>query len=150
MQGVKSSTAIVLAWLFWLQYQKGLNVNKCVKKSHHIETASISCSCGDKLSLTFTMQLCGHSVHIWRPSQLNKWDDARDWDGISICILKDDDRGMTELGYLYVYWLLGPLLLTWFNWVKEWICNHIHYFLWNVITHPCPNFNGGLTNHHWS
>ena len=24
------------------------------------------------------------------------------------------------------------------------ITNHVHSFQWNVITHPCPNFNGGL------
>ena len=23
--------------------------------------------------------------------------------------------------------------------------NHIYSFIWNVITHPCPNFNGSLT-----
>ena len=22
--------------------------------------------------------------------------------------------------------------------------NNLHHFLWDIITHPCPNFNGGL------
>ena len=47
--------------------------------------------------------------------------------------------------------------------IRTWINNYIHVKLWFVITHPCPNFNGGLlnslrpsdaymrqqTNHHW-
>ena len=27
---------------------------------------------------------------------------------------------------------------------SSWISNHIHIKLWDVITHPCPNFNGSL------
>ena len=23
-----------------------------------------------------------------------------------------------------------------------WVCNYTHSVVWNVITHPCPNFNG--------
>ena len=26
-----------------------------------------------------------------------------------------------------------------------WISNYIHIWIWDVITHPCPNFNGSLT-----
>ena len=29
--------------------------------------------------------------------------------------------------------------------LKTWTRNYIHCFLYDVITHPCPNFNGGLT-----
>ena len=29
--------------------------------------------------------------------------------------------------------------------IKTWMINHIDGFVWDVITHPCPNFNGGLT-----
>ena len=27
---------------------------------------------------------------------------------------------------------------------RAWICNYIHSSIWDVITHPCPNFNGIL------
>ena len=41
--------------------------------------------------------------------------------------------------YIYIYWT-G----TWGNNVSPhemrlWICNHIHWFMWNVITRHCPN-----------
>ena len=28
--------------------------------------------------------------------------------------------------------------------IRRWISNYIHVKQWDVITHPCPNFNGGL------
>ena len=28
--------------------------------------------------------------------------------------------------------------------IKAWISNQIQCFMWDVITHLCPNFNGGL------
>ena len=28
--------------------------------------------------------------------------------------------------------------------IKAWISNYIPSFVWDVITHPCPNFNGSL------
>ena len=28
--------------------------------------------------------------------------------------------------------------------IKKWFSNYFHGFIWDVITHPCPNFNGGL------
>ena len=30
--------------------------------------------------------------------------------------------------------------------VASWISNYIYTFMWDVITHPCPNFNGSLAN----
>ena len=30
------------------------------------------------------------------------------------------------------------------NGFLAWICNCIHIKLWDIITHPCPYFNGGL------
>ena len=42
----------------------------------------------------------------------------------------------------YMYWVLGPLLLTWFNLIPVWISNHIHYHVWDKITYPFLNFNG--------
>ena len=29
--------------------------------------------------------------------------------------------------------------------IRTWICNYFNGFLWDVITHPCPNLNEGLT-----
>ena len=29
--------------------------------------------------------------------------------------------------------------------IRSWINNHTHCFIWDVITHPYHNFNGGLT-----
>ena len=31
------------------------------------------------------------------------------------------------------------------QWIFTWISNHIHIKLWDVITQPCPNYNGCLT-----
>ena len=30
--------------------------------------------------------------------------------------------------------------------IRAWISNYIHCIKWDVITHPCWKFNGGLTN----
>ena len=30
--------------------------------------------------------------------------------------------------------------------IREWMSNYIHSFIFDVIIHPCPNFEGGLTN----
>ena len=27
---------------------------------------------------------------------------------------------------------------------RAWMSNYSHWFMWNVIAHPCPNVNGGL------
>ena len=35
---------------------------------------------------------------------------------------------------------VGPMNLA----IRACISNHIHCFMWGVITHPRPNFNGGL------
>ena len=40
--------------------------------------------------------------------------------------------------------LLTDLRLFKLTETKAWISNHIHCFLWNVITHPSLNFNGNL------
>ena len=39
----------------------------------------------------------------------------------------------------------GPFNQHWLIKVKTWTSNYIYSFLWNVITHPCPNFDGSLT-----
>ena len=41
-----------------------------------------------------------------------------------------------------LYSHLGPLLQTK---IRAWFCNYILSFLWDVITHPCHNFNSGLS-----
>ena len=33
--------------------------------------------------------------------------------------------------------------------IRTWISNYIHHFIWDVITHPCPNFNSS-SKHCWS
>ena len=38
------------------------------------------------------------------------------------------------------------LLSTGLPGIRAWINNHEYGFIWRVITHPCPNFNGRLTN----
>ena len=38
--------------------------------------------------------------------------------------------------------LLGPLLLTRFNFNPAWVSNYIHYDEWDEITKPFSNFNG--------
>ena len=30
--------------------------------------------------------------------------------------------------------------------IMAWICNYIHCFIWDVITHPCLSFSGSLTH----
>ena len=39
----------------------------------------------------------------------------------------------------------GPYLHGLIGIIRTWISNHTHRFLTVVITHTCPNFNGGLT-----
>ena len=29
--------------------------------------------------------------------------------------------------------------------IIAWISNDIHGFMWEIVTHPCPNFNGSLS-----
>ena len=41
---------------------------------------------------------------------------------------------------------LWPFLLTCFIGIKTQMTNYIHSFVFDVITHPCPDFNGGLTH----
>ena len=36
----------------------------------------------------------------------------------------------------------GPLLVTWFNLIPQWMYNYIRYKVWDRITYPFPNFNG--------
>ena len=46
------------------------------------------------------------------------------------------------------YMRLEPNL---FIWKMDYdISNYIHVTQWDVTTHSCPNFNGGLANHCWS
>ena len=39
---------------------------------------------------------------------------------------------------------LDPLLLTWINLNPAWISNYVHNKLWDEITYPFSNFNGGI------
>ena len=38
--------------------------------------------------------------------------------------------------------VLGPLLLTWFNFNPSMDSNYIRYNVWDEITYPFLNFNG--------
>ena len=42
---------------------------------------------------------------------------------------------------------LGPLLLTWFNFIPAWINDYTHYSMWDEITYPFLNLNGYFIPH---
>ena len=50
-----------------------------------------------------------------------------------------------ESNTTYILCSPGPCLLTWFNRDWVWMIDYTHYFLYGVITHPCPNVNRILT-----
>ena len=59
-------------------------------------------------------------------------------------IIRSVDVYLLELEYVSAitvsntfYWHILREILAWIN-------NHIHIFMWNAITHWCPNFNCGL------
>ena len=41
----------------------------------------------------------------------------------------------------------GPFYKHVLTYIRACISNHTHCFMWNVISHPGLNFNGGLTKH---
>ena len=55
-----------------------------------------------------------------------------------------------DVTMLCIHWTLQKYLLltkfsSTFNEFSAWVSNHIHVKVCGVITHPCPNFNSGLT-----
>ena len=52
------------------------------------------------------------------------------------------NRRTRSIALLLMPWLLGPLLLTWFNFNPSMKNDNIHYKVWEKITHPFPNLNG--------
>ena len=48
----------------------------------------------------------------------------------------------TNVNWPSQFFYKGPLLLTWFNLISEWIRDHIHYKVFDEITYPFLNFNG--------
>ena len=47
--------------------------------------------------------------------------------------------------HVEAYRAMVTLLITYVNLDEDWIIANIHYFVWDIITHPYPNSNGGLT-----
>ena len=58
----------------------------------------------------------------------------------SIYVLDELDFHRFELkpNFRWVYCIVIPSGLP--AGIMAWICNHIHSFLWDIITHPCPTF----------
>ena len=54
------------------------------------------------------------------------------------------EASLNELHVLFRA-LAAPFANRYFTVIWAWISNHVHYFLWNVFTNLCSNFNGGLT-----
>ena len=53
--------------------------------------------------------------------------------------------GVEEIIYAVIFVSATYYYAATSQWLKRLMdSNNIHHFLWDIITHPCPNFNGGL------
>ena len=82
------------------------------------------------------------------------WSPRKKWQFIVEKILCNSEvhktirrRNITFVPHTYngrhIFCMSGPIVNIVIQ-IRPLTNNHIHCFKWDVITHPCPNFNGGL------
>ena len=101
--------------------------------------------------------VCVHVCEKLLSSSYVMWDAIIDffsnfrqnWDYSNKCwiVLRKQKQNVLHIEIIHCnqYYDLDPFYLHRLTKIMTWISNYIHSFIWDVITHQCLNFNGGLT-----